>query len=314
MSDPVGGNSGSERFGRRYLKWCLAILAALIALDLAVALGGGLAVRNEEKRTLRNPDTGIALGAEELDLGPVDAKRAVLFVHGFVGGSNNFAGVPEAVAGEGWRVRAMRLPGHGTSPRDFATRTPDELIEAVLAEVRALKEQHGRVVCIGHSMGGALSTLAASEEALDGLVLAAPYFGVTHHWYYGLRTETWVKLSAPALPWVYKGKLFLQVNRREAKKDIYSYTWLPMSGTKTLMEIGRRANRPEVLGAIECPVLLLHGDGDVAASPAAATEAVGRMSAESKRTVSLEGSNHHIFWDHDRVQVQEEILGFLETL
>ena len=144
-------------------------------------------------------------------------------------------------------------------------------------------------------------------------MLGAPYFGVTHHWYYGLRPERWTKLSAPVVPWLYKGKLFLQLNRKTSKPEVYSYTWIPTRGVLTLMEIGRRANAPDVLDAIQCPVLWLHSTGDVAASRKAAERAFQAMPSEHKRAVELTRSNHHIFWDYEQEQVFSEILKFLQN-
>ncbi len=163
-------------------------------------------------------------------------------------------------------------------------------------------------------MGGALSTLVAAEQPVAGLVLAAPYFGVTHKWFYGLRPEQWVKIGSPVVPWLYKGELFLQVNRREAKEEIYSYTWVPMKAVKTLMELGRRARARTVLDKVNCPVLLVHGTDDEAASRDAAAKAFEGMAADDKRALWLENSNHHLFFDYDREQAITEIVKFVEGL
>ena len=119
----------------------LAIALSLIALLLiAYAIVTSLLVNQAAAATPRDSETGIAVGAEPRDLGPEDAPGAVLFIHGFVGGSNNFADLPDQVADAGWRVRCLRLPGHGTTPKDFAKTSADELVEAVRQEVKALRE------------------------------------------------------------------------------------------------------------------------------------------------------------------------------
>ena len=113
----------------------VAVVAFVVGCN---TLAGRLAVR-ANNRAPRNPDTGILIGAEPRDLGPVDAPVAVLFVHGFVGAGNNFADLPDRVAAEGSRVRVMRLPGHGTSPHDLKRVTADELLMAVFGEIEALR-------------------------------------------------------------------------------------------------------------------------------------------------------------------------------
>jgi len=302
-----------EKRGGRWRRFSLFGVVALAVVFLLYTGVAQIGVNIEDRSAARDA-SGIRIGAEERILGPESASSAVLFVHGFVGGGNNFGEMPEVLAAHGWRVRVMRLPGHGTSPRDFARQSPDDLVSAVRREAEQLKQRYPKLVLVGHSMGGALSTIAAVEVQPAGLVLAAPYFGITYRWYYGLRPETWTKLLAPVVPYFYKGRLFLQVNRKEAKAEIFSYTWIPSRGLRTLMEIGRRAGQPEVLSKIHCPILWLHSQGDVAAAPDAAQKAIDAMASTLKETVWLGRSNHHIFWDYDREQVQQAILGFVESL
>jgi carboxylesterase len=291
----------------------------ILAFCLAAILCGcntlaGVLVKRADARAPRDPETGILIGAEPRDLGLESADRAVLFVHGFAGAGNNFADLPERVAEQGWRVRGMRLPGHGTSPRDMETVTPDELVEAVLAETRSLRESHSKVVLVGHSMGGALSTIVEAQEPVDGLILGGAYFGVTYRWYYILKPEQWIRIGTPFMRWVYKGQLFLQVNKKEVKDDIVAYTWLPARSGLALSALGRRASSPAVLDNVTCPVLMLHAPGDIAASPECAQQAFDAMASQEKRLVWLERSNHHVFWDYDQKQLQEAVLEFLNNL
>ncbi len=297
---------------------CRAGAAPFIIIPAAALLGyhaaTGYLVDRYIDTVPRDPETGIMIGAEARDLGPPDAKTAVLCVHGFIGATNNFNELPERIAATGRFVRVMRLPGHGTSPREFERVTPDELIAAVRGETERLRGRHERIVLVGHSMGGTLSALTASEGDVDGLVLAAPYFGVRHHWYYGLRPETWTGLLSPALRWIHKSDGFVKVERREVVDRIVSYRWIPVQGVRTLIELGRRAGREDVLTDIRCPVLMLYSPIDDAASPDAMLEAFGRIPSNEKRKVRLDRSNHVLFWDYDRGEAYDEVLRFLGGL
>lgn len=290
-------------------------LCAVLVTGIAGCHGlTGMLVNRTDARAPRDAETGVLIGAEEQWLGPEDAKTAALLVHGFIGGGNNFGELPQRLAREGIRVRVMRLPGHGTSPRDFAVTTETELLDAVTAEAAALHERHERVVLVGHSMGAALSLLAAGRETPDGLVLAAPYFRVTHRWYYGLRVETWAGITAPILPWAYKGDHFMRVKRREARDEILSYRWVPAKGTRTLIAIGKHAREDDALRAVTCPVLMLHALGDKAASPSAARDNFEKIASQAKRAVWLENSDHHIFWDYEREMVIDEVAAFIRKI
>ncbi len=289
-----------------------ALFIAVVATGCYNTLMTGLAHRYDDRQD-RDPRTGVLYGAEELDLGPRDAETAVLLVHGFVGASNNFNELPERLANAGYRVRALRLPGHGTSPLDLEKAEPADSLNYIVAQVRALKAQHKRVFVVGHSMGGALSILAAATSDVNGLILAGPYFKVTHRWFYVLPVETWNALTGWAIHWVYKGDAFIQVNRVEVKHDIVSYRYIPAAGTAAIQHFAALARDPDTLAMVECPVLMLHGKLDLAASPAAAEKAFARIASKDKRFVWLENSNHHLFWDYDREQVYKEILDFIAS-
>jgi carboxylesterase len=301
--------------GKRKTKWRKRLVAVVCAVLGVILVNGGMGMASDkaDDGAKRDPETGVLYGAEELWLGPEDSPGAVLFVHGFVGAGNNFCDLPEQVAEAGWRVRVIRLPGHGTRARDLKGVTNDELIDDVVTELRALKEKHERVVLVGHSMGGALSTIVAAQEGADGIILGGGYFGVTHRWYYILPPETWIKIGKPIVRWVYKGQLFLQLNRKEVKDQVVSYTWIPTSAGVTLNELAAIANEAEVMENVNCPVLMLHAPGDVAASYEASVKAFEAMASEDKRLVTLDKSNHHIFWDYDKDLVDESVLEFLGT-
>jgi pimeloyl-ACP methyl ester carboxylesterase len=89
------------------------------------------------------------------------ADRRALLVHGL--GSNGALmwryGV--ALADAGWSAIAVDLRGHGTAPR-----TLDYTIPAYAADVSAVRAGDGEPwsLVIGHSLGGAASTLAAADD------------------------------------------------------------------------------------------------------------------------------------------------------
>ena len=298
--------------GRRIVGWGLrGIVLLAIAFGCYNAIAGGLAQKWDAAQP-RNQYSGVLDGAEEIDLGPRDAEVAVLLVHGFVGATNNFWELPGRLAKQGFRVRAIRLPGHGAYSHTFADTPPGDLLIEVLDEVRRLKREHERIFIVGHSLGSALGLLASTVEEVDGVVLGATYFEVTQQWYYVLPPQTWTLLTGWAIHWVYKDDTFLRVKRKEAKDKIVSYAWIPASGLRMARDYARNASDPDVLEAVSCPVLMLHSRDDFAASPEAAQRAFEGLGTEDKTFVWLKNSDHHIYWDYDREQVSDVIIGFIQ--
>lgn len=299
----------------RLTKACIAAtaLASGVLAWHVVCVG---MVDAEERQLPRHAESGVIEGLEPREFGPVDASRGALFVHGIGGSPKDFDGLPERLADRGWHVRVMLLPGHGTRARDLKNTTAEEATEAVRREVVQLGKDHDTVMLVGFSMGGALATLIAAQESatVDGLVLGAPYFGVTYKWYYVLRPETWTRLLAGPVPWVYKGDVFRAINDRSNKRSFFTYRVMPTRSFVVLDELGRAAGNPETLRRVTCPVLVLHAPKDIAASFTACAKAFEAMASSDKRFVRLENTNHHLFWDYDREQVYSEVLAFAAGL
>lgn len=309
-SDPIQ----TPRRVQSALLW--ALLAVIIAVPASVlifnAAAPSLAHRWDDAQE-RDEETGVLIGAEHIEIGPESATTAVLLVHGFIGATSNFGDLPQKLADAGYRVHVLRLPGHGTTPFDLMKTRGGVIVDAVLLEFLELRKNYEQVFVVGHSLGGALSTLLAAQEKLDGLVLAAPYFKVTHQWYYILRPETWSTTTGGLVKWAYKGAGFIRVNRSEVKDQIVSYHWVPSEALLEANDIAERARDPKILKAIKCPVLLLHSHDDFAASPEAAEESFNQMASDTKSLIWIENSDHHLFWDNDREQVIQSILDFIQT-
>ncbi|MCC6794183.1 MAG: alpha/beta fold hydrolase [Candidatus Hydrogenedentes bacterium] len=298
---------------RRLMRTLLIAIPVAVVFTVSCNTVATRMVNREDKQVPRNAD-GVMIGAEARELGNPSSQNAALFVHGFAGAGTNFKRLPEEFAKAGWYVRVMRLPGHGTSPYDLEKTTAGELENAVVFAASELKAKHARVVLVGHSMGGALSTIAAAKVNIDGLILGGAYFGVTYRWYYVMPPEVWTRLSSHFIRWVYKGKLFTQINDESQLPHILSYTWLPTKGSVTLHEIGVRANDLDVLAGVRCPVLMFHSHGDVAASPKAAQRAFRFMRNESNEIVWVDRSNHHVFWDYDCDLILEQSTAFIKSI
>lgn len=295
-------------------------------LTLAVVLTGcalftyscatGRSMRAEVAAQDRDPITGVVRGTEAVTFlptldDPATSRTACLLVHGFLSSRQDFADLPERLAARGITVRAMRLPGHGTTPTDFAGQPDGALLRAVRQEYQNLARGHDRVYVVGFSMGGALDTLLASEEPVAKLVLLAPYYGVTYKWYYVLPAETWQSMLGPLVPYIKRPMGMTKLNKRENADRYFMYRTLTTAGTRQLMQLGRAAGRPETLGRVQCPVLLVHSRTDDAASPAAAAKAFEGFGSAKKRAVWIEKSNHVICWDYDAEQVLTETVEFL---
>ncbi len=315
---PASRSARRSRWTRRRIARALAAFVFGLFLAFgAYACVARRALEREIENTPRDPVTGIVLGTEALSLDPPadDAPTsACLLLHGWAGSRRDFADLGERLAAAGFHVRMTRLPGHGTTPRDFAKQTPDSLYEGAAREFHALRNRFKEVNVIGMSMGGTHATLLAANEDVDHLVLVAPYYGVTYRWFYILPPETWNALIGWAVPYLIKPKGMVRVNRPGAAREIYSYRVIPMKSVRTLILLGKEARQTEVLQAIRCPVLIVMAKGDEAASPERVQEAFDQMTVRNKTLHWFpERSNHHLLHDYDREEAKQVIVDFLTS-
>ena len=138
----------------------------------------------------RNGD-GVQVGAAAYAIG--DGPHALLLVHGIGDSPRQWHKMAPALAAEGLRCRAMRLPGFGESVEAAARVGRERWIGAVRDELAALRDRHERVVVVAHSLGAAvaIAVLLDDPAAADGAVLLAPLVGVSNARSPGLPTRTW---------------------------------------------------------------------------------------------------------------------------
>lgn len=114
-------------------------------------------------------DDGMHLTIDEVGVG----GRGLLLVHGFTGARVDFADHLHELADQGWWVVAPDLRGHGDSfqPVEEHAYSLDHFADDLWRLVDALGWD--RLVLLGHSMGGMIAQVAASQRphVLDGLVL-----------------------------------------------------------------------------------------------------------------------------------------------
>jgi len=135
---------------------------------------------------------------------PRARTRAALLVHGFPGTPAEMRALAESLHRAGWTARGVLLPGFGPDIPTLIYRRYADWVQAVEAELTALRREHECVIVVGYSFGGALAVAAASNAAasdapVDGLVLIAPFMLAQPWWQTVLFT-----LAGPFLPHAFK--------------------------------------------------------------------------------------------------------------
>ena len=238
---------------------------------------------------------------------------ALVALHGFTGTVSELRPLVSRVAGAGYHVRAPLLPGHGTTASDLQTRRFEDWRGAARAELERAAERGPVVVC-GFSMGSLVAlSLAADPETrrqVSGLVL----LGCALRLSAPLRTAfALAERTGLALPDAYVPKPFgADVRDRRARAAITHYNRHPVRAAMEVYRAGRAlATR---LGEVTCPTLVLHGALDRVCSVEGAREVAAGLGTRDVRLRVLEHSAHVVALDHDREEVAEEVLAFMERV
>ncbi|MBK9122513.1 MAG: alpha/beta fold hydrolase [Chloroflexi bacterium] len=126
------------------------------------------------------PTTDAFTGDEHRPFTLVGHRGVVLLVHGFPGTADDLRPLAEELHAADWTVEAMLLPGFGPEIAVLSSKTALDWKAAVVDKLGQLRRRHGRVVVVGHSLGGALAISASAGQSLDGLVLLAPFHRINH--------------------------------------------------------------------------------------------------------------------------------------
>lgn len=270
----------------------------------------------EVDETPRDARTQVVLGAEDRRLAGDPAKsHGVLLVHGYLGSPADLGDLPDRLHAQGFTVRVLRLPAHGTAPGVLEKVAPGEYLEAVRNARKELAAAHERVSLVGFSFGGALSLLSAAEETPHRLVLVNPWFGpaATPAWS-PVETDTLMEIAAHTLVRVIRPPGMDRVNDPAGRARLRTYWTVPTKPSLVAQGVARTAAAPQVAAAAVRPPLLVLRSRDDRSAPPAVTEAWFRAlpgDAARRREVVYERSDHCLFVDHDGPAAIAEIERFL---
>ena len=123
---------------------------------------------------------GVDLSVPAIRISPKDPLGAAVVVHGYGGCKEEQLGLAWRVACSGLITYSIDLRGHGQHALELDDLVQDD-VELVIDHAR----EHGKVVAIGHSLGGRLSLMSSADFAIG---ISPPLDGS-----YGERTEELLK-------------------------------------------------------------------------------------------------------------------------
>jgi carboxylesterase len=242
----------------------------------------------------------------ELGIGP----GACLLVHGFTGTPWDVRPLGEALASGGFRVRGLRLPGHGTTPEAMRHAGARDWLTACEEGLRAFREP--RVAVVGLSMGALLAFILGARypDRVQAVVGLAPALRFKDRLTRGLRlVRPLFGLAERLHPWVHKSTTDLLDPAARAAAPVLG-AW-PLQRLKDLWAIQDLAR--QCAPQVRAPVLLAVAQKDHVVDIRGARELARRLiHAQSVRFIELDKGAHIMPRDEGRAVLQQEVLAFLK--
>lgn len=250
------------------------------------------------ERKYRTPEPFFLPG-----FGP-NAETVVLLIHGFTGSPSEFRRLGYYLHDQGYTVKAVLLPGHGTTPEDMIQTGFRDWWRAVKEAFETLREAgYHRIVPVGHSMGGLLSLKLAMEEDVMGCVsLATPIHLGSRKVMLAWLLQWFVKYVSKRRP----------PDAERITSESLAYDRTPVKCVvhfrRLLFHVKKKLNRVRV------PLFIGQGQQDRTSLPHSAPFIYKKVASEVKELKVYPNSAHGILLESDREQVYEDIGRFIAQL
>ncbi|HST04790.1 MAG TPA: alpha/beta fold hydrolase [Chloroflexia bacterium] len=239
-------------------------------------------------------------------LGPVDAPRACLLIHGFSGSPPELRPLGEYLAKQGIRVEGIRLAGHGTDPEALTCLTWYDWLQSASEGLERVARGRSKenVIIVGFSMGSLLGMhlCLAHAEQIGGIVsISTPIF------FRNSRIHL-VPILKHMKHWHDVRKLGTHTDP-EAHNRYRSYRRYPLFAVDQLLGLMRATRK--ILPEVTTPALIMYGLHDSIIHPKSGRFLYKRLGSPQKELVWWHNSGHGVPFDSEREQAWERILGFV---
>jgi carboxylesterase len=234
-----------------------------------------------------------------------------LVVHGFMASPSEVGWLGEHLAEQGYTVYVPRLTGHGINHKHMMRMRWEDWYAQVLDGYYILKQQCEQVYAIGHSMGGMLSLLLATNELVDGVVPVATPFQFQE------RVMPYTRYLSGILPFTHQpseGELnaLIEAEQQRRGEPIYSRVHYPRWATRAVYEIYRLSMEMHPhLGKVTVPLLLLYSQNDTTAPLYNMDMLMNAVKSEIIEKHILKTGAHVIFQDVGRDEAFQVVADFI---
>jgi len=236
------------------------------------------------------------------------SNTGCLLLHGAGGGTTwdlkEFAHTLHSKTGT--TIWLPALTGFGTRPEDLIDVKLSDWLTDAREGVKKLQQDCDRIFIVGHSMGGVLALLLASERNdINAVVTWAVPFTLR------IRKITFfpIIIRIPILKGLIPKKHSIGV---PLDSDWVGYDWIPSSIGLVFLEGLKRLKRS--LNKVTCPTFIIQGTKDEAVSQNSAKRIYNAINSRIKEIWYVEGAPHALMTNKRyKEELFTKTIAFLET-
>lgn len=230
-------------------------------------------------------------------------KRAVLLLHGFTGHSADVRMLGRFLERKNYTSHAPIYRGHGRTPEELLTATPNEWWEDVQNAYQHLRDLgHEEIAVAGLSMGGALGLKLAYTEKVKAVIpMCTPMFFDNEK-----QLTQGFKLFA---------RQYKQLEKKDdetIKREIDNIFKVAPDLFQNIGTFITHINQH--IDTIYTPTMVVQARHDQMINPESASFIYEHVQSDIKDIKWYEESGHVITLDKEREQLHEDIYKFLESL
>ncbi|SDZ80390.1 carboxylesterase [Desulfuromusa kysingii] len=226
--------------------------------------------------------------------------QAVLLIHGFSSSPKEMSAVGEILLQHQFTVYGVRLPGHGTTPEDLATRHATEWFATIERGYLALLAMGFEISAAGLSTGALLTLKLALQQPLKKMILLSPFLQLKH------------PLSSFATPLSY---LIPYQNKTISPEEApFYYQRRPLKGVAQINTLCKQLSGQ--IHKITVPSLTLASSGDKTIAKGSAEKVYKKLGGRQKQFHCYGDDVPHVLTTAENPQQQDVLqrcINFFET-
>jgi esterase/lipase/1-acyl-sn-glycerol-3-phosphate acyltransferase len=244
---------------------------------------------------------------------PNKSSIGIVLCHGYKSAPKEVELLANFLNELGFKVYAVRLKGHGTSPIDQSRCSYEDWYQSLQIGYSALSMICEKIIMIGFSMGGLLTLLSASKKSNNSKLLSIisinsalklNNFSAKFARGFELWNDILEKFD------IHKGQLSYVDDHPENPDINYSRNYIAsVAQLEKLMD-----ECDKNLSLIKCPTLVIQGDNDPVVNPISGQNIYNKINSSVKFLSILEFKNHVIIYCNDSQKVFDEIKKFFVNL